>query len=89
MRGIQRIQTAPSTAPNASGFKDIKGGLVADFMQPALTPEVQFQEGKAGSTRENKQPKPYLDPGCPSFFGVLSYISIGYIPQKVGHPGSR
>ena len=25
---------------------------------------------------------------CTSFFfGVLSYISMGYIPKKVGHPG--
>ena len=31
----------------------------------------------------------YLDPGCPSFLGGMSYKFVGYTPKKVGHPGSR
>ena len=31
----------------------------------------------------------YLDPGCPSFLGVMSHKFVGYTPKKVGHPGSR
>ena len=31
----------------------------------------------------------YLDPGCPSFLGIMSHKFVGYTPKKVGHPGSR
>ena len=31
----------------------------------------------------------YLDPGCPSFLGVMSHKFVGYTPKKVGHPGPR
>ena len=31
----------------------------------------------------------YLDPGCPSFLGVMSYKFVGYTRKKVGRPGSR
>ena len=30
-----------------------------------------------------------LDPGCPSFFGVMSHKFVGNTPKKVGHLGSR
>ena len=29
----------------------------------------------------------YLDPGCPSFLGVMSHKFVGYTSKKVGHPG--
>ena len=31
----------------------------------------------------------YLDPGCPSFLGVMSRKFVGYTLKKLGHPGSR
>ena len=34
-------------------------------------------------------PKPYLDPGCPTFFGVYPTNLWDITPKKEGHPGSR
>ena len=73
MRGIQ-IQKASSTAPN-TGFRDIKEGLVADFMQPGIDSRSPVPRGE----KNNLNPTWTLD--VLPFLGSVLHIYREY-PQK-------
>ena len=43
---------------------------------------LSFSDPGGNRNRLNLKRLPYLDPGCPSFLGVMSHTFVGYTPKK-------